>query len=128
MKEITSAAELNAAIEALEIARTADLELLKAELLQIQKGLSPVNLIKNAVGELADSTDLKSDLVTVGISLLLKTVSKTAFVSSTLSGLGLEAILQKGFSLLLKKGAPSVKDLINKLFHSVGYKKETTAS
>lgn len=76
MKNDHQTAELDAAIQALEIRRNNELIEMKKQLRLTGQSLKPGNLIKSAVSDIATSSHLKSYLIKAGIGLAIGLITK----------------------------------------------------
>jgi hypothetical protein len=83
MQNITTAEELRAAIVALEIERNEEGRLLRSDLMRAYESIKPINLIKSVFREVAQSPDIKNNLVNSGLSMVAGTVVKSLIVGDS---------------------------------------------
>ncbi len=83
MNPIHTAAELKAAIAALEIQQAEDVNQLKSQLLHTYDYIQPINLIKRTFREASGSRELKNQMITSSIGMALGYLSKTLYVGKS---------------------------------------------
>ena len=114
--------ELRASIVLLEAKQAEEGALLKEQFKITYESLKPANLIKNALGELTDSTDFKPDLMGETLSLAIGYLSKKAVVGSSTNPLRkiFGTLLQMGVTSVISNNAEGIKssaiNLINNIF------------
>ena len=114
--------ELKASIVLLEAKQAEEGALLKEQFKITYESLKPANLIKNALGELTDSTDFKPDLMGETLSLAIGYLSKKAVVGSSTNPLRkiFGTLLQMGVTSVISNNAEGIKssaiNLINNIF------------
>lgn len=107
MKTITNISELKEAIQQLENKQSNNWLLLKDQFLITSENLRPINLVKNALGELTDIPDLKNKLINTSISMVSGYLSKKLAFENTNNPIKqlLGNFLQMGISKIVSKAA-----------------------
>ena len=117
IQKVTSVIELKESILLLEIKQANETRLLKEEVKTIFENLSPVNIVKNTLKELACVPDLKGNLVNTGLGFAVGYVSKKIVVGTTHKPLRqlLGTLLQIGVSNLVAKNPEIIKSGVHTL-------------
>lgn len=79
MAKISSDINLQTVIPQLEILKTAEAALLKAELHEAYESMRPINLIKSTMKEVAESPDLHNNMLNTAVGLTTGYISKSLF-------------------------------------------------
>jgi len=114
---------LKESIRVLEIRQAEEGLALKVQFKETYESLKPVNLIKNAIDDLANSVEIKNTLFESLVSILTGYLTKKIMVSSNSNPLMkiLGALLQFGVTSLVAKNAESIRsyimNLIEKFIH-----------
>ncbi len=113
MGNITSLAELKAAIMFLEVRQINEGKLLKEQFKITYESLKPVNLLKHTISNLATAPDFKGDLLSAAISLASGYLSKKIVIGSSHNPLKqlLGNLLQMGVTGLVSKNTDGIKSL-----------------
>jgi len=114
MKSITSSAELKDAIQQLEFETTIKGQLLKEQLLLTHESLKPVNLIKNALSEVASSPYLVDNILGASVALATGYISKKIIIA------GSGNVIRKLFGSILQFGVTNVVAQHTDTIKSVG--------
>jgi len=114
MKSITSSAELKDAIQQLEFETTIKGQLLKEQLLLTHESLKPVNLIKNALSEVASSPYLVDNILGASVALATGYISKKIVIA------GSGNVIRKLFGSILQFGVTNVVAQHTDTIKSVG--------
>jgi hypothetical protein len=83
MQNITTADDLKAAIQFLEIEQSAKLQILKEQVMVTYESMRPANLIKRAISDITSSPDLLDNLFGSAIGLTTGFISKKILVGGT---------------------------------------------
>ncbi len=76
-------ASLKAAIEALELERSADARQLKSQLMLTYDHIQPINLIKRTFREVGSSRELKTQMVSSAIGMAVGYLAKSLYVGKS---------------------------------------------
>lgn len=108
---------LKESIRLLEIRQVEEGLALKVQFKETFESLKPVNLIKNAINDLASSVEIKNSLFETIVSIVTGYLTKKMMVSSKSSPLLkiLGAILQFGVTSLVAKNADSIRNYVMNL-------------
>jgi hypothetical protein len=115
MEKISTAADLKAFILVLEVKQEEERLLMKKEFHQAYESMKPINLIKSTFKEVAQSQDIKNNLVNTGVGLAAGYVSKALFEGATHSPLRklLGTALMFGITNVITKNPETVKKVTN---------------
>lgn len=118
MAKINSEAEVRAAILVLEVKQEEARLLMKKEFHQAYESMKPINLIKSTFKEVAQSQDIKDNLINTGVGLAAGYVSKALFEGVTHSPLRklLGTALMFGITNVITKNPEAVKSVTNGIF------------
>jgi hypothetical protein len=114
MKTINSAAELKLAILQLELQHDIQGEILKEQFLVTVEGFTPVNLLKNALNEIATSPYLIDNIIGSAMGLATGYLSKLVAVG------GSNSILKKLLGSVVQFGVTNIVAQHPEMFKSVG--------
>jgi len=126
MKNIKSSAELKDAIQQLEFEHTIKGQLLKEQLLLTHESLKPVNLIKNALSEVASSPYLVDNILGASVALATGYISKKIAVSGSGNVIRkfLGTILQFGVTNVVAQHTDTIKSVGQFIYQHFLHKKE----
>ena len=126
MKNIKSSAELKDAIQQLEFEHTIKGQLLKEQLLLTHESLKPVNLIKNALSEVASSPYLVDNILGASVALATGYISKKIVVSGSGNVIRkfLGTILQFGVTNVVAQHTDTIKSVGQFIYQHFLHKKE----
>lgn len=126
MEKINSSTELKQAILLLEQQHAAEEAIVKEQFLMAYESVKPVNLIKNTIGELTASEEIKSSLANAAIGVAVGYISKFAFIGFSRSPVRklMGAALMYGVSNYVEKHPENVKAAATVAFNL--FKKITT--
>lgn len=118
MVKINSETDIRAAILLLEVKQEEERLLMKNEFQQAFESIKPINLIKNTFKEVAQSQEIKDNLVNTGVGLAAGYVSKALFEGVTQSPLRklLGTALMFGITNVITKNPEAVKTVTNGIF------------
>lgn len=118
MTKINSEADICAAILVLEAKQEEERLLMKKEFHQAYESMKPINLIKNTFKEVAQSQDIKDNLINTGVGLAAGYASKALFEGVTHSPLRklLGTALMFGITNIITKNPEAVKSVTNGIF------------
>ncbi len=121
MTKINSEADVRAAILVLEVKQEEERLLMKTEFHQAYESMKPINLIKSTFKEVAQSQDIKDNLVNTGVGLVAGYVSKALFEGVSQSPLRklLGTALMFGITNVITKNPEVVKSVTNGIFDFV---------
>lgn len=102
MENITTSAELKEAIQQLEFEHTIKWQLLKEQLLITHNSLKPVNLIKDALSEVASSPYLVDNILGASVALA------TGYISKKIAVAGSGNVIRKFFGSILQFAVTNV--------------------
>ena len=126
MQNITSAIELKNAIQLLEVEQAIDEQLLKEQFYITYQSLKPINLLRNTIYEITNSTDLKDSLLGTAAGLVTGYVSrKIAMIGASgnlLRGL-LGSVLQLGVTNVVSQNPDTIKSIGQYIFQHILRKK-----
>lgn len=126
MQNITSAIELKNAIQLLEVEQAIDEQLLKEQFYITYQSLKPINLLRNTIHEITNSTDLKDSLLGTAAGLVTGYVSrKIAMIGASgnlLRGL-LGSVLQLGVTNVVSQNPDTIKSIGQYIFQHILRKK-----
>jgi len=114
MKTINSAAELKIAILQMELQHDIQGEILKEQFLVTVDGFTPVNLLKNALNEIATSPYLIDNIIGSAMGLVTGYVSKLVAVGSS------NSIFKKLMGSVVQFGVTNTVAQHPEMFKSVG--------
>ncbi|MBV5281853.1 MAG: hypothetical protein JZU53_05385 [Paludibacter sp.] len=114
MKTINSAAELKLAIQQLELQHTIQGEVLKDQFLVTIEGFTPINLLKNALNEIARSPYLIDNIIGSAMGLATGYLSKLVAVG------GSNSIVKKLLGSVVQFGVTNIVAQHPEMFKSVG--------
>jgi len=126
MQTINSATNLRAAILELEEKRAMDEKIVRDHFHQAYESIKPLNLIKSTFKEVAQSEDIKDELINTSIGLTAGYISKKIFegvAGNPLKKL-LGTALMFGVKSLVARNPETVKKLVGGLFAIVKKKIE----
>ncbi len=126
MENITTSAELKNAILILEFEQDLKGKLLKEQLLLVHESFKPVNLIKNALSEVASSPYLSDNLLGSIIGLATGYISRKIAVGSSGSVIKklLGTILQFGVTNFVAQHVDTIKIFGQSFFQRLFHKEE----
>lgn len=126
MENITTSAELKNAIRILEFEKEVKGKLLKEELLLVHESLKPVNLIKNALSEVASSPYLSENLLGSIVGLATGYISRKIAVgtSGSIFKQLLGTILQFGVTNFVAQHVDTIKIFGQSFFQHLFHKEE----
>jgi hypothetical protein len=118
MTKINSEADICAAILVLEAKQEEERLLLKKEFHQAYESMKPINLIKSTFKEVAQSQDIKDNLINTGVGLAAGYASKALFEGVTHSPFRklLGTALMFGITNIITKNPEAVKSVTNGIF------------
>jgi hypothetical protein len=118
MEKINSEADICAAILVLEAKQEEERLLLKKEFQQAYESMKPINLIKSTFKDVAQSEDIKDNLINTGVGLAAGYVSKALFEGVTHSPLRklLGTALMFGVTNIITRNPETVKAVSNGIF------------
>ncbi|MCX6181686.1 MAG: hypothetical protein NT150_07155 [Bacteroidetes bacterium] len=127
MEKITSAAELQNAIQQLEIKRANEYVLLTEQFHTTYESLKPLNIIKNTFNEVTSSPNFKDDLLGVTVGMATGYLSKAILIGATHNPIKklLGTILQMGVSTAVAKNPDTIKSVIGSITDLFSKKKES---
>jgi hypothetical protein len=114
MKTINSAAELKIAILQMELQHDIQGEILKEQFLVTVDGFTPVNLLKNALNEIATSPYLIDNIIGSAMGLATGYISKLVAVG------GSNSIFKKLIGSVVQFGVTNIVAQHPEMFKSVG--------
>ena len=121
MQNITSEISLRDAINRLEQKRIEEGILIKNEIHHVYESMKPVNLIKNAFKEVAESAEIKDNILNNSIGLMAGYLSKKAFESVTKSPAKkiIGTAIMLGVKNLIAQHPEAVKKVVAGIFNFV---------
>ncbi len=121
MQKINSAIRLRDAILQLESKQTEERKLLKKQFHLAYESIKPVNLIKGAFKEVAESRELKDNILNTSVGLAAGYVSKILFEGTSKSPIKkiLGSVLMFGITNLVTKNPEPVKSLGKKFLEII---------
>ncbi len=121
MQKINSATGLRDAILQLESKQAEEAKMLKKQFHLVYESIKPVNLIKNAFKEVAQSQDLKKNILNTSVGLAAGYVSKKLFERSSNNPVKklLGSVLMFGVTNIVAKNTEPVKSLMKKFLEIV---------
>ncbi len=130
MQKITTVLELKAAIAVLELKQETEGELLKDQFKLTYENLKPINLIKNTFHDLLSSKEIKQDLLSETISMVIGFASKKIVFGNSHNPIKqfVGALLQTGVANLASKNSEGIKGYIMRLYNSYSSKNDTSIS
>lgn len=128
MRKINSTTELREAIFLLELRKANEARLLKEQFMITYESFKPVNLIKNSIGELIKSPQLKENILNTTIGLAAGYLSKKVVVGSTHNPLKqlLGTFLQMGVTNIVSKNTDGIKSAVMSLITNFLSKNRST--
>lgn len=102
MENISSASELQHAIQLLEAEQTARLMLMKSNFRNAYENLKPINLIGNILNEVTTSPFLTNNIIDSAIGLTAGYISRKAVVKES------DGVLRKLFGIVLQFGVTNL--------------------
>jgi uncharacterized protein (UPF0335 family) len=126
MQTITSENSLRDAISRLEQKRIEEGIIIKNEIHDVYESLKPVNLIKNAFKEVAESSEIKDNILNNSIGLLAGYLSKKAFEAVTKSPAKrvIGTAIMFGVKNLVAQHPETVKKIVGGIFNFIRIKLE----
>jgi hypothetical protein len=121
MPNITTVADLKAAIQQLEYQQTKEWNELKEEALASYENLQPLNVLKNSLQKAAALPNLKTDLINASMGLAAGYLSKALLVGNSTNPIKkvVGALLQFGIANVVSKNSETIKlvveNVINKM-------------
>ena len=127
MKNITTSEELKDAIQQLEFEHTIKGQLLKEQLLLTHESLKPVNLIKNALSEVASSPYLVDNIIGASVALATGYISKKIMIAGSGNVIRrfFGSILQFGVTNVVSQHTDTIKSVGQFIYQHFLHKKET---
>ncbi len=127
MQNITTVPELKAAIAVLELQQKLEADLLKDQFKSTYENLKPINLIKNTLHDLLSSKEIKQDLLSETLSMVIGFASKKLVFGNSHNPIKqfVGSLLQTSVSNLAFKNSDGIKGYIMRLYNSFSSKKET---
>lgn len=127
---IKNSADLDNAIAHLEIKQQQQKEFLRTQIKEKAESLKPLNLIKHTVHNIAESPDLKTNLLKVGAGLGVAFLSKKVIGSATSSIFRKILVSAVEFGLIntVKNNANSIKEAGSNILSKLFSKKSKTAT
>lgn len=125
MGKITTTEELKNAILLLEEKQAFQRRMLKDQMLSIDEGLNPDDIVKNFFSKVTASPDLKSRAINTAIGLAsFYFTGKTIFSSgrNPLTNI-LGRFLQSGVSNIISKNPKTIKSMSHAIFNGIFHKK-----
>ena len=121
MQKINSAISLRDAILQLESKQTEERKLLKKQFHLVYESIKPVNLIKSAFKKVAESRDLKDNILNTSVGLTVGYISKILFQGTSNSPVKklLGSVLMFGITNLVSKNPEPVKSLGKKILEII---------
>lgn len=121
MQKINSAISLRDAILQLESKQTEERNLLKKQFHLVYESIKPVNLIKGAFKEVAESRELKDNILNTSVGLAAGYISKILFEGTSKSPVKkiLGSVLMFGITNLVAKNPEPVKSLGKKFLEII---------
>ena len=121
MQKISSATGLRNAILQLESKQVEEVKMLKKQFQIVYESIKPVNLFKSAFKEIAESRDLKDNILNTSVGLAAGYISKVLFEGTSKSPLKklLGSVLMYGITNLVAKNPEPVKSLGKKFLEII---------
>ncbi|MFM2049230.1 MAG: hypothetical protein RI955_1778 [Bacteroidota bacterium] len=125
MPNITTVADLKAAIQQLEYQQTKEWNELKEEALASYENLQPLNVLKNSLQKAAALPNLKSDLINASMGLAAGYLSKSLLVGDSTSPIkkAVGALLQFGIANVVSKNSETIKLVVENLINKMSSEK-----
>jgi len=126
MENIKTSVDLKEAIQQLEFEHTIREHQLKEQLLLAHESLNPVNLIKNALSEVASSPYLVDNILSASVALATGYISKIVTVGSADNKFKkfLGIILQFGVTKIVAQNTDTLKSVGQFIYQQFVHKKE----
>lgn len=124
MQKISSSADLRAAILQLESNQAEEGKMLKEQFQRAYESIMPINLFKSTFSEIANSQELKNDVLNAAVALGAGFVSKKLFEGVSHSPVRklLGTAVMFGISNVVAKNPEIVKSLGNKVLEMISCK------
>ncbi len=121
MENISSTAELQIAIQLLEVEQAAKLKLMKKQFHLAYESLKPVNLIESTLKDIASSPYLVNNLLSATAGLLSGYVSKTAITGRSKNKFRrfLGIVMQFGITNIIAQNSKAIKSFGQYVSHRV---------
>ncbi|MFM2224036.1 MAG: hypothetical protein RJA07_238 [Bacteroidota bacterium] len=121
MPNITTVADLKAAIQQLEYQQTKEWYELKSEALASYENLQPLNVLKNSLQKAVALPNLKTDLINASMGLAAGYLSKALLVGDSKSPIkkALGALLQFGIANVVSKNSETIKSFAENVFNKM---------
>lgn len=129
MENITTTEELKNAIELLEFEQTYKWQIVKEQLLVIQEGLKPLNLIKSTISEATSSPYLIGNILGAAVGLASGYASRKLIIGRSANVLRklIGTALQFGVTNVVARHADSIKTFGQNIFQYFRRKKQLNA-
>jgi hypothetical protein len=126
MQNITSVAGLKDAIQLLEVDQANKEQLLKEQFYLVYESFKPVNLIRNALKDVASSPHLIDNILGTAMGLVTGYLSKKVFIgtSGNMFRKLFGSVLQLGVTNAVAKHSDTIKSLGQVIFHYILHKRE----
>jgi len=126
MQNITNSTELKFAIQLLEIEQKAKGLLLKEQVLLAYENLKPVNIIKNSINEVTQSTNLIDNILGTTVGLASGYIAKKIVIGATGNFIKkiVGSIMQFGITKVVTQNPEAIKSVGQFLFQHIFPKKE----
>ena len=126
MKNITTAIDLNNAIQLLEAKQANEWMLLKEQTHVIYENMKPVNIIKKSMKELVTAPDFKGNIIDTTLSIAAGYLSKKVAVGNTHNPVTqlLGTLLQIGVTNIVSKNTAGIKTVAAQLVTTIFNKKD----
>jgi len=130
MQKINTGISLREAIVLLEIKRAVEEKSLREQLHLTYESMKPINIIRNTYHEIAESEDLKDNLVNTSVGLVIGYLSKTLFEGVSHSPVRklIGTVILFGITNAVRKNPEVVKSVANGLFNVIRSGIETGVS
>lgn len=126
MNSITTSAELQAAIQKLELQQDAELILLKEQFRETKEGFKLINIIKGTFKGVVKDPDLKTDAINAAIGFTSGVMAKKLIVGKTINPFKklLGFVIEMAVTNKVAKNADTIKSAGSSIFNLLFRKKE----
>lgn len=126
MKNSIKLVDFYAKIQELELQKEQDLLALKAQFTETYEALKPLNFIKNSLGEILESSDLKTDIFNATLGITSGFVAKKVIIGETHNPISQLAgnVLEMVVANKVFKNAEGIKSIGTFLIQKIFQKKE----